>query len=236
MPRKASPAGHPSSASDDSKPKSTEHLGKTLLRLRKKRGLTQEGLAKEAGMSRTGLALIERGVERNVRLTTLDLLAKRLSVDVVDLLAGTGQEPVADSAAITAEVPEAKPGEEQSATEESEAEPDEEQFPCSQEYFIRAACNIARYRKLAKLTQEELSALAHRYRTFVSSIEQLHALPTIVGLEALTEPLGVSVLDLLAPVTEDEYEERRARLPRSRRLRKEQKLAAEKLEKKQAQK
>lgn len=196
MPRKASHTDQSASPPDASTAESTEHLGETLRRYRELGGFTQESLAKQAGISRTGLALIERGVERNVRLTTLELLANVLGLDIIDLLARPGAAP---------------------------------HGPCPQEFFIRAACNISRYRKRAGLSQEELSELAHRYRTFVPSLEQLHAMPNVVGLEALTKPLGVSVIDLLMPVSDDEYEERRARLPRSRRLKQEQKRAQKKL-------
>ncbi|WP_408733815.1 helix-turn-helix domain-containing protein [Paraburkholderia tropica] len=84
-----------------------------------------------------------------------------------------------------------------------------------QEYFIRVACNIHRARKAKGLSQEGLAKISGRFRTYVTRLEALHALPTIAGLEALSKPLEVSVLDLLQPVSDEDYEERRKRLEKS---------------------
>jgi transcriptional regulator with XRE-family HTH domain len=53
--------------------------------MRHERGLSQEELADICGLHRTYVGSVERG-ERNVTLSSLELLAKALRVSVVDLL------------------------------------------------------------------------------------------------------------------------------------------------------
>jgi len=60
-------------------------LGSQLRELRRSRGMTQERLAEELGMTPRYLAGIERG-ERNLTLDSVDALAKQLSVQSLDLL------------------------------------------------------------------------------------------------------------------------------------------------------
>ncbi|AJM78275.1 XRE family transcriptional regulator [Rathayibacter toxicus] len=60
-------------------------LGAQLRDLRRSRGMTQERLAEELGMTPRYLAGIERG-ERNFTLDSVDVLAKQLSVESLDLL------------------------------------------------------------------------------------------------------------------------------------------------------
>jgi transcriptional regulator with XRE-family HTH domain len=60
-------------------------LAENIRRLRRERGLSQEGLADLCGLHRTYVGSVERG-ERNVTLSSLELLAKALNVHVVDLL------------------------------------------------------------------------------------------------------------------------------------------------------
>lgn len=60
-------------------------LAGNIRRLRHERGVSQEGLADSCGLHRTYVGSVERG-ERNVTLSSLELLAKALDVSVVDLL------------------------------------------------------------------------------------------------------------------------------------------------------
>ncbi|MCJ2100025.1 helix-turn-helix transcriptional regulator [Methylobacterium sp. E-046] len=64
-----------------------------LRRLRVERGITQEGLAVDAGVDRTYVSGIERR-EFNPTVDLLDRLAMALAVDILDLLA----VPAADEA------------------------------------------------------------------------------------------------------------------------------------------
>ena len=65
-----------------------------LRRLRVERGITQEGLAVDAGVDRTYVSGIERR-EFNPTVDLLDRLAAALTVDILDLLA----EPASDDVA-----------------------------------------------------------------------------------------------------------------------------------------
>ena len=60
-------------------------LGAQLRELRRSRGLSQEGLAAELGVSPRYLAGIERG-ERNLTLDSVDALAGQLGVKAITLL------------------------------------------------------------------------------------------------------------------------------------------------------
>lgn len=53
--------------------------------LRKKKGLSQEELGNSCGLHRTYIGSVERG-ERNVTLSTLEVLSEALEVTVIDLL------------------------------------------------------------------------------------------------------------------------------------------------------
>jgi transcriptional regulator with XRE-family HTH domain len=68
-------------------------LGKTVRRLRRAAGLTQQGLANAAGLSLSIVVQIERGTNADPRLSTLRGLAKALGCDVADLLGGTPPTP-----------------------------------------------------------------------------------------------------------------------------------------------
>jgi len=53
--------------------------------LRHEKGVTQEDLAASCGLHRTYIGSVERG-ERNVTLSTMEVLASALGVSVIDLL------------------------------------------------------------------------------------------------------------------------------------------------------
>jgi transcriptional regulator with XRE-family HTH domain len=63
----------------------TSLLARNLRSLRSAQRLSQEQLAEIAGLHRTYVGSVERG-ERNVTLSSLELLAKALGVNVVELL------------------------------------------------------------------------------------------------------------------------------------------------------
>jgi transcriptional regulator with XRE-family HTH domain len=65
-------------------PKDQLALGKAIRELRKKKGTTQEDLAKDAGVSRNMLSQIERG-EGNPSWVTLRGIAAALGVSVAKL-------------------------------------------------------------------------------------------------------------------------------------------------------
>jgi transcriptional regulator with XRE-family HTH domain len=60
-------------------------LAENIRRLRHKQRLSQEELADICGLHRTYVGSVERG-ERNLTLSSLEVLAKALGVSVVDLL------------------------------------------------------------------------------------------------------------------------------------------------------
>jgi transcriptional regulator with XRE-family HTH domain len=60
-------------------------FGDNVKRLRKKKGWSQEELAKRAGLHRTYIGSIERS-ERNVSLINIERIAKALSLRIRDLI------------------------------------------------------------------------------------------------------------------------------------------------------
>lgn len=62
-----------------------KRLGLNVKRLREERGLSQEALAFEAGLHRTYVSGVERGV-RNPTVTVLEKLGKALGAAMGDLL------------------------------------------------------------------------------------------------------------------------------------------------------
>lgn len=70
--------------------KARKDLASNLLRLRRARGLSQEGLAHEAGLHRTFVAHVERQ-SRNIALDNIERLADALEVDVYELLIPAGR-------------------------------------------------------------------------------------------------------------------------------------------------
>jgi transcriptional regulator with XRE-family HTH domain len=63
----------------------TRILADNVRSLRLERGLSQEGLAEICGLHRTYVGSVERG-ERNVTLSTLELLSRGLGIGVPELL------------------------------------------------------------------------------------------------------------------------------------------------------
>lgn len=63
-----------------------KHVGWNLRRLRLVRGISQEELAFQAGVDRTYMSGIERGV-RNPTVLVLDQLAQALNVTIGDIVA-----------------------------------------------------------------------------------------------------------------------------------------------------
>jgi len=63
----------------------TQILASNIRSFRKTRGLSQEALAEMCSLHRTYIGAVERG-ERNVTLSTLELIAGALGVSVPDLL------------------------------------------------------------------------------------------------------------------------------------------------------
>ena len=61
-------------------------IGKEIRSARKKRGLTQEELARRANMSLNGLAQLEQGGRTDPHYSTLSKLAVALDVSVGELL------------------------------------------------------------------------------------------------------------------------------------------------------
>ena len=59
---------------------------KMLKAIRTLRGMTQEDLARRAGVSRQVIASIEAGRHRDPRLSTLERIANALDLNVEDLL------------------------------------------------------------------------------------------------------------------------------------------------------
>lgn len=71
--------------------RSTFHLGDAIRSRRGDLDLTQQALADMTGFSRGHIATIER-TSGNLRLSSLDKLARALEIDVVDLVSGTSEK------------------------------------------------------------------------------------------------------------------------------------------------
>ncbi len=65
-------------------------LAENIRRLRREQNLSQEELADICGLHRTYVGSVERG-ERNVTLSSLELLATALNISVADLLTPENQ-------------------------------------------------------------------------------------------------------------------------------------------------
>lgn len=66
-------------------------FGETVRQLRKEAGLSQEELARKAGINRTYLSDVERG-ERNISLQNIVRLATALNTTPGELLSGLPEE------------------------------------------------------------------------------------------------------------------------------------------------
>jgi transcriptional regulator with XRE-family HTH domain len=65
---------------------SPQRLATVLRQLRAKRDMTQEDLAKSAKVTRSYIALLERGHKKNPSLAIMKKLARALDVPVTELL------------------------------------------------------------------------------------------------------------------------------------------------------
>ncbi len=74
----------------------TETLAKNLLIFRRKQQLSQEALAELCNLHRTYIGSVERG-ERNVTLSTLEVLAQAVGVSVPTLLTPTEHDNKTDT-------------------------------------------------------------------------------------------------------------------------------------------
>jgi transcriptional regulator with XRE-family HTH domain len=70
-----------------------DQVGHEIKKLREERGWSQAKLAVEAGMSVSGVSMIENG-KRNLSTATLEKLASALEVEVRDLFPPLGQAPL----------------------------------------------------------------------------------------------------------------------------------------------
>lgn len=61
-------------------------MASTLKRLRARRGLTQEQVARQVGVSKAYITMLESGARKNPSLPILKKLAKALGVPVTELL------------------------------------------------------------------------------------------------------------------------------------------------------
>ncbi len=65
---------------------SPKRLGSVLKKLREEKGLTQEQVAKQGGITKPYLSQLESGARENPSLPVLKRLAKALGVRVIELL------------------------------------------------------------------------------------------------------------------------------------------------------
>lgn len=62
--------------------------------------------------------------------------------------------------------------------------------------------NLRRYRTEAGLSQEELAFECDIHRTYVSGVERGIRNPTVITLERLSRPLGVTIADFFEDLAE----------------------------------
>lgn len=75
----------PSKSSRTSRPSARDRIAVNVRRLRKAKGLSQEGLAEVAQFHRTYVSQLERSVT-NISVDGLERLAEALGVDICELL------------------------------------------------------------------------------------------------------------------------------------------------------
>jgi predicted RNase H-like HicB family nuclease/DNA-binding XRE family transcriptional regulator len=63
-----------------------EHVGETIRHYRKQAGLSQEELARKAGIAPTSIVRLESGEVRSPRLSTLHKLSRALQIPVAELV------------------------------------------------------------------------------------------------------------------------------------------------------
>jgi transcriptional regulator with XRE-family HTH domain len=71
-----------------------KHVGKKIRHIREQKGISQEALADMCNLHRTYIGLIERG-QRNLTLSTLEVIARELEVPASDLFLDTEPPPSA---------------------------------------------------------------------------------------------------------------------------------------------
>lgn len=81
----------PSKSSHPLLPTARERVAASVRRLRKAKGLSQEGLAEVAHFHRTYVSQLERSVT-NISIDGLERLAQVLEVDIIELLQPTLQK------------------------------------------------------------------------------------------------------------------------------------------------
>jgi transcriptional regulator with XRE-family HTH domain len=64
-------------------------IGDRIREVRNRAQMSQEELARRAGMSLNGVAILERGVRKDPHVSTLSKLAEALDVPVIELLEET---------------------------------------------------------------------------------------------------------------------------------------------------
>ena len=69
----------------DSKQKILITFGERVRKIRKEKGLSQEGLAHKADLHRTYIGMIERA-EKNITLINIEKIANALEVDIANLI------------------------------------------------------------------------------------------------------------------------------------------------------
>ena len=67
-------------------------VGANIRRVRLERALSQEALAAESGIAPSFLSQIENG-KRSATVTTLDILAKTLGINIVELFSDVAEPP-----------------------------------------------------------------------------------------------------------------------------------------------
>ena len=81
---------------------------------------------------------------------------------------------------------------------------------CYYDRYCQMGARIAMYRKLARLTQEQLADLADCAPSFIAQIEVSRNAPSLDMLFAIADALGVTADKLLEPVPETFFLKSRA--------------------------